>query len=186
MKLDETAAIEVLRDILEELGKTQKVIANLEIKLHERDQLIEKLCNDNQQLIAGFEEKHSRIEVKAPKPDLSEMNRELRAGLAEVTTEVAKRPAPVTRQFRILLFPENNPEKFYKMAFGRLIPWTFGFIVAWQLLSLGQKSVEAYTARQYSRNANIAADAWLKVYQTGSKTLQNKMGKAWQEAEKQN
>lgn len=186
MKLDETAATEVLRDILEELGKTQKIVENLEAKLGERDQMIESLCKENQQLIAGFEEKYSRIEVKAPKPDLSEMNQELRTGLAGVATEVAKKPVPVTRQFRVLLFPENNPEKFYKMAFGRLIPWTFGFIVAWQLLSLGQKSVEAYTARQYSKNANIAAAAWLKIYEGGSKTLQNKMGKAWREAEKQN
>lgn len=186
MKLDETAATEVLRDILEELGKTQKIVENLETKLEQRDKLIEELCKDNQQLIAGFEEKYSRIEVKAPRPDLSEMNRELRSGLSGVMTEVSKKPAPITRQFRILLFPENNPEKFYKMVFGRLIPWTFAFIIAWQLLSLGQKSVEAYSARQYSRNANIAAAAWVKVYEQGSKTLKSKMGKAWEEAEKQN
>lgn len=186
MKLDETAATEVLRDILEELGKTQKIVENLETRLQERDLLIEKLLKENQQLIAGFEEKYSRIEVKAPKPDLTEMNRELRTGLTGVMTEVAKKPAPITRQFRILFFPENNPEKFYKMVFGRLIPWAFGLVIAWQLLSLGQKSVEAYTARQYSRNANIAAAAWFKVYEAGSKTLKNKMGKAWEEAEKQN
>ena len=185
MKLDETAATEVLRDILEELGKTQKVVENLGVKLEERDKLIERLWKENEQLISGFEEKYNRIEVKAPKPDLTDMNRELHAGLANVTSEVAKRPASITRQFRVLFFPENNPEKFYKMVFGRLIPWIFSFIITYSFLSLGHKSVEAYTSHQYSRNANIAAAAWVRVYEGGSKTLQDKMGKAWKEAEKQ-
>lgn len=185
MKLDETAATEVLKDILEELERTQKIVENLGVKLEERDKLIERLCHENQLLIAGFEEKCNRIEVKAPKPDLTDMNRELHVGLEQVITEVAKKPTPIIRQLRVLLFPEDNPEKFYKMVFGRLIPWTFGFLIACSLLSLGHKSVEAYTARQYSRNANIAAAAWVKVYEGGSKTLQGKMGKAWKDVEKQ-
>jgi hypothetical protein len=36
--------------------------------------------------------------------------------------------AAVNKQWRVLLFPKTNQGQYYKIVFGRLIPWGFGFV----------------------------------------------------------
>ncbi|MBB5441084.1 hypothetical protein HDC92_004789 [Pedobacter sp. AK017] len=184
MSLDETTLTEVLKDVLEQQEKNQKVIQNLEIVLGERDQVIATLSDDNRKLIASFEEKYKKIEIKAPVPDLTPVHRELHAGMSNFVQVLEKKPMPIVRQFRFLFFPENNPEKFYRIVAGHIIPWTFGFIVAMGLIPVGRKWAEGYEAKQHSRSRDIAAAAWIEAYESGNAAMQKKLKKAYAEAEK--
>ncbi len=184
MSLDETTLTEVLKDILEQGENTQKAIQNIELKNQERDQVIATLSDDNRKLIASFEEKYKKIEIKAPVPDLTPVHHELHAGMSNFVQVLEKKPMPIVRQFRFLFFPENNPEKFYRIVARHIIPWTFAFIVAMGLIPVGRKWVEGYQAKQYNRSRDIAAAAWIEAYENGNETIKKKLKKAYAEAEK--
>jgi hypothetical protein len=184
MNLDATTVTEVLRDVLEQGENTQKAIHNIELKNQERDQVIATLSDDNRKLIASFEEKYEKIEIKAPVPDLTPVHRELREGVSSFVQVLEKKPMPIVRQFRFIFFPENNPEKFYRIVARHVIPWTFGFIVVMGLIPLGRKWAEAYQAKQYNRSRDIAAAAWLDAYESGNSTIKKKLKRAYAEAEK--
>jgi hypothetical protein len=87
-----------------------------------------------------------------------------------------------TKQWRILLFPETNQEQYYKLVFGRLIPWSFAFLASIILFRMGQSSLDAYQARQYNIEATQCIKAWNDVYQHQSPKVQASMGKAWKNA----
>lgn len=169
MKLDENAIAGVLQDILEHSEKTQKTIENLEYKLAQRDRTIEKLALDHQLLIDSFEHKYANIVVNAPKPDLS--------GVHEA---IAKKPSP--KQVRFLLFPETNQGQYYKIVFGRLIPWSFALVLVIYLFSFGDKAIDAYIASQRNTEGNICIDAWKTVFSGANENQKNKMGKAYKDA----
>lgn len=122
MNIDETALTEILKDLLEQGGQTQKTIDSLGAKIAEKDKTIEKLVKDYIQLIASFEHKNDNIVVKAPQPDLSEVSYMIKKGMHSVTEMIEKGPKPVVRQFRLTLFPEQvrSPE-YYRVMMGWLV-----------------------------------------------------------------
>ena len=180
MKLDENSITGVLQDILEHSEKTQKTIENLEHKLEQRDRTIEKLALDNQLLIDSFERKYASIQIKAPQPDLSGVRYAIDQGMIGVHEAIEKKPSP--RQVRLLLFPETNQGQYYKMVFGRLIPWSFALVAAVYFYSLTDKAIEAYTATQKNTEGNICIDAWKTAFDAASQIQKNKMGQAYKDA----
>ena len=60
--------------------------------------------------------------------------------LKQMCEKLSKIPTSATKQLRILLFPETNQGQYYKIVFGRLIPWgicllviTYLFSFRWQI-----------------------------------------------------
>src|SRR6185437_7882360 len=49
--------------------------------------------------------------------------------LNAIKAKLDNQPKPA-RQIRFLLFPETNQGQYYKIVFGRLIPWGLAFTVA--------------------------------------------------------
>ncbi|UKT63052.1 ELKS/Rab6-interacting/CAST family protein [Pedobacter mucosus] len=132
MKLEENAVAEILKDVLEQGERTQKVIENLERKLEHKDGQITSL-------IKGFEDRFTNIQVKAPAPDLSPIEDAIASGLTNIIQTIEKNPRPINRQLRLTLFPEQvrNPEYYQVMM--RWLVWivlgSLFMILGYMLLS---------------------------------------------------
>lgn len=132
MKLEENAVAEILKDILEQGEKTQKVIENLERKLEQKDGQITSL-------IKNFESRFNSIQVKAPAPDLSPIKDAIANGITNIIKTIEKNPRPITRQLRLTLFPEQvrTPEYYHVMM--RWLVWiilgSLFMILSYMLLS---------------------------------------------------
>ena len=120
MDLDETSFTEILKELAEQGRKTQKVIADLEEKLADKDNQLNNLMEESKALIASFEHKYETIEVKAPRPDLSEVNLAILKGFVGINQAIEKGPKPIIRQIRFTLFPEQvrAPEYYHAMMRG--------------------------------------------------------------------
>lgn len=128
-------------DIIERLQDTEQVLT-------EQGQRIEKL--------ESKEVKTVDIAIPDYSPELNTILQELRninkndeanqllSRVTSIQETLRKQPVPVHKQLRILLFPETNQEQYYKIVFGRLIPWGFGFIVMTYLFIWGYKAVGTY------------------------------------------
>ena len=116
----------VLTDILEEL-KQLKTLAtnNTNATLDNANRL--KVITD-------------KLESKQPiKPDINTQSIEqiILSGLARINSTMNQKPAPVKREFRILLFPEYNTSEYYRIVFGRIIFWLVMLVIAKYLYLLG-------------------------------------------------
>lgn len=180
MELDETSLMEILRDLLEHEVQTQKVIEGLENKLQDRDKVIDTLLKEHQLQMKANEQKFRGMEMK-----LNEMSMELRNGLTEIKAEVAKKPLPIHRQFRFPLFPENNPERFYNFVFKRLLWWCLALFISVCLINWGFRYIEALETQHADQNVELAAEAWIKLYETGNKATRDKMREVQRVVEKQ-
>jgi len=173
MKREETHMDEaVLTDVLTNLTEESKAI---KIFIEKQQKVIGEKDQEIKNLVRDFEQKYKSIQVIAQKPDmtatntaldqnLNKINSTLESKLANIKQSVEAGPKPINRHFRFLLFPESNTDYYYKMVFGRLIPWGFLFVVVLYLLSVGQKSIEAYQANQYNKEGNECISAWNDVY----------------------
>jgi len=123
MDLNETSMKEILQEVLEQSEKTQKTIEHLERRLADKDNQINVLIEGNRELFASFEHKYETIEVKAPQPDLSEVNLAIIKGFVGINQAIEKGPKPIVRQIRFTLFPEQvrTPEYYHLMM--RWLVW---------------------------------------------------------------
>src|SRR5437879_2320256 len=74
--------------------------------------------------------------------------------LKQINEKLDKAPKSAIKQLRIILFPETNQGQYYKIVFGRLIPWGLCLVAITYLYSLGGKAIVAYS--QHKQNQQLA------------------------------
>ena len=99
--------------------------------------------------------------------------------LKHIKDKMDKVPTSATKQLRVLLFPETNQGQYYKIVFGRLIPWGICLVVITYLYSLGGKAIDAYSAHQKYIQAAHYQRAWSYLRQIGLKKTQIAMDTAY-------
>ena len=99
--------------------------------------------------------------------------------LKQIKVKMDKVPTSATKQLRVLLFPETNQGQYYKIVFGRLIPWGICLVVITYLYSLGGKAIDAYSAHQKYIQASHYQRAWNYLRQMGLKKTQIAMDTAY-------
>lgn len=103
--------------------------------------------------------------------------------LAKISAHLEKEPKRVVKSYRFLLFPETNAGTYYKIVFGRLIPWGMLFVAIACLFSLSQQSIKAWEAYQYNQRAEQCVRAWVYMDEHGNLKIKKAMEKAWMKAE---
>ncbi len=171
------------------------------------EEIIERLQDTEQVLTeqAGRIEKLENKEVKSVDiaiPDYStELNtilQELRninnndkedqllSRVTSIQETLKKQPVPVHKQWRILLFPETDQGQYYKIVFGRLIPWAFGFIVLTYLFICGYKAEGIYqqntNSEQVQREQVYYEQEWHYLQQHSKKRTIAAMKEAWEKS----
>ncbi len=108
---------------------------------------------------------------------------QVKQALAQITAHLEKEPKPIVKSYRFLLFPETNSGTYYKIVFGRLIPWGMVFVAIAFLFSLSQQSIRAWEAYQYKERAERCVRAWIYLNDHGSLKTKKAMEKAWKKTE---
>jgi hypothetical protein len=95
-----------------------------------------------------------------------------------INKKLDNQPKPA-RQIRFLLFPETNQAQYYKIVFGRLIPWGLAFMVATYIFITGYKAIEVYRYNGDVSQPIHYERAWLYLQQHSKKKVLNAMDEAY-------
>lgn len=99
--------------------------------------------------------------------------------LSAISAKLDMLPKASHRQVRLLLFPETNQGQYYKIVFGRLIPWGLAFITATYIFITGYKAIEIYRYNDSVRQSMHYERAWLYLEQHAKKKTQSAMDEAF-------
>jgi hypothetical protein len=99
--------------------------------------------------------------------------------LNAIKVKLDKELKPTNRQIRFLLFPETNQGQYYKIVFGRLIPWGLAFILATYIFITGNKAIELYRYNDDVSQLIHYERAWLYLQQHAKKKTLNAMDEAY-------
>jgi len=132
-------------DIIERLQDTEQVLT-------EQGQRIEKLESQEVKTMDMAVPDYS-VELNTILQELRNINKnnkddQLLSRVTSIQETLKKQPVPVHKQLRILLFPETNQAQYYKIVFGRLIPWVFGLMAMTYLFIWGYKAQGIYRLNQ--------------------------------------
>lgn len=168
--------LEVFKDAMNEQLKEQQTTTK---QIEE----LAKEVKDSSQKIDGFDQKLENQKIVAPAPDTGPIRAILTDFLERITKIVADQPKTVVHQRRLLLFPETNAGQYYKIVFGRLIPWGFAFIATAYVFTLCRQYIE--TSSQTSERRyyyEVYQDAWNRLDTTLGPVGRKKMQEALQHA----
>lgn len=99
--------------------------------------------------------------------------------LKQMCEKLSKIPTSATKQLRILLFPETNQGQYYKIVFGRLIPWGICLLVITYLFSLGGRLIDAYGQHRQSEQSAHYQRAWMYLKHKAKKRTLSAMDSAY-------
>ena len=113
------------------------------------------------------------IVIKRLEEKTYQQNEELKtfvtAKMETFSSQIASHSRPVKREFRILLFPEQNTTAYYKIVFGRIIFWLVILCLAKYVYHLGDKWLTGYNDKTRYQQA------WETLYQQQPKRNQKMM-----------
>jgi hypothetical protein len=138
---------------LEEQQTTNRLVGDLISKFQELTQKIE-----------GFETKLDKKQILTVPPSTAPITRLLTDFMDQIRKIVAEQPKSIVRQWRLVLFPETNADHYYKIVFGRLIPWSLLFVVGTYVFILCRDYIESSSRigeRRYYYE--VYQDAWHRL-----------------------
>lgn len=121
------------------------VLAELKEVKQEQQKTITTLLVLNEK-VDSFEQKLLNLKETAPTdmvPVTTTMQR-----LDKINNTIESQPKSITRQFRILLFPEHGAREYYGLVFGRLLMWMFFILIATYLFMLGKEYIQIHAYRR--------------------------------------
>ncbi|MEJ6981727.1 hypothetical protein WG906_14770 [Pedobacter sp. P351] len=110
---------------------------------------------------------------------------QIKQTLANISAHIENEPKHTVKSYRLLLFPETNAGTYYRIVFGRLIPWGMVFVAIACLFSLCQQSIKAWEAYQYNKRAERCVRAWVYMDEHATKQVKKAMEKAWLKSAKE-
>jgi hypothetical protein len=162
----------------------------------EKLEAIEEVLQQVIVTINGYEKK----EIKVPEISITDYKKELRDislqlyeinqnkdnvlidKLSQQIQQLNLTKQPI-KQYRFLLFPETNQGQYYKIVFGRLIPWGILFMGLVFLFALAQKGLDGWRIKEYNQQADQYVKAWNYMNNhADSKLVKKRMDEAWAKA----
>jgi hypothetical protein len=129
--------------------------------------------------VEGFDDKLGKVQLVVPAIDTGPIVSLMEQHFEKITKILEAQPKNVVHQRRYLLFPENNTGHYYKIIFGRLIPWAIVIIIFAFLLNLGNSYLEKQSEianRRYYYETFV--DAWDRLDSTIGPAGRKKMDQA--------
>ncbi len=171
-----------------------KEIDELNQRMDGNDEIVDNLVKKNTEM----EKKVTRI-TENPVPDYSvaintilaevkEIKQNIKqseelALLKQIYERLSKVPTSATKQLRIILFPETNQGQYYKIVFGRLIPWGICLVIITYLYSLGGRAIDAYGQHRRSEKSAHYQRAWIYLKQIAKRRTLSAMDSAYSKTE---
>jgi hypothetical protein len=169
--------LEIVETVLNDMLEEQKAGNQLNRELIENVKVLAGR-------VEGFEEKLTHQKVIAQPADTKPLEKIVASGMAEISGIVENQPKKVIKQVRLLLFPETNAGQYYKIVFGRLMPWALGLILATYGFNLGKRFIERWSANsEREQQSDLVLKAWKYLYDhekaEGKKKMLDVWSKTW-------
>lgn len=163
---------EIMKTVLTEILEEQKTILQVAQKLGSGIKALEDKMD-------SFQQKFEQQKVAASPADSADVQTIVTAGISQIQRTVASQPKNITRNFRLLLFPEMYAENYYRIVFGRLLFWMMVFLFGTYLFVLGKHGLDSWTSvKQNEFELNQYKKAWHYLYQH-EKKFRRGMDSAW-------
>lgn len=108
----------------------------------------------------------------------------MNAGFDQIKSIVEARPKSITKQWRIVLFPEGDAREYYKVV-GKIFLCLLAFSVSTFLFVIGKDVFDAYPKTKYSESeVSNYRKAWTFFYNHSKRSVRQKMDSAWSKATK--
>jgi hypothetical protein len=168
--------LKILETAITELAQDQKD-TNLELVE------LAKRVKETGEKVEAFSEILTNHKVTVPATDTGPITRQNSEFFQKVSDILAAQPKNVIHQRRLLLFPADNADYYYRIIFGRLFGWAVLFLVCTYLYSLSEHYIEKSTAASNRRYYyETYQDAWNRLDSTLGPTGRKKMEEAMQKA----
>jgi hypothetical protein len=167
-----------------------KEIDELNQRMDSNDEIVDSLVKKNTEMekqVAKITENpvlDYSVAINTILTDVREIKQNIKqneelALLKQIYEKLSKGSTFITKQIRILLFPETNQGQYYKIVFGRLIPWGICLVVITYLYSLGGKAIDAYSQHKQSEQSAHYQRAWIYLKQIAKKRTLSAMDTAY-------
>jgi len=161
--------IEILETVLKDMLEEQKKANDL---TQEQNKKLASLTEKTE----TFDRRLDLLKVIAPPVDTAPIQTILKNEFQTVNQILENQPKSVIRQVRLVLFPETNPDRYYKIVFGRLVPWGIFICTAICLIPLGEQYIRTRAELQQRRYYfEVYQDAWERLDSTSTKSERLKM-----------
>jgi hypothetical protein len=168
---------EILEIVLTQVAEAQKETLQTE------QELIKEVREMNA-LLKGFDKKLEQQRIIVPPADTLFVQAMVADGIKEIRAIVAAQPKTVVHEKRFLLFPKDDYDQYYKIIFGRILPWALLFCIVFRLISLGNERLqesaklreEELKSSHYQRYYQFMYD---KSGKAGRKDLQDIWDSSW-------
>ena len=157
-----TEVLEELKELKEQQAFTQKLLMDLNSKAENHEPALSiaktEVCSFKADAIAAV------------------MNN----GFDDIKSVIAAQPRGITKQYRILLFPEHGAKEYCKIVLGWLSLLTTIILITTYLFLLGREYVNRDIAIKY-KEAEIKnyRNAWNYLYRNSKKNTRVKMDSIW-------
>jgi hypothetical protein len=134
--------------------------------------------------LQNFENKVSDIKVQSSSPiDINSLSKDISDGITSIKSVIETQPKSVIKQYRFLLFPEQNAGEYYRIVIGRLLFWVMVFLLATYLFALTRQFIDNWAiVRNNELNGNQYKKAWQYLYKNENKSGKRKMDSGWYKA----
>ncbi len=133
--------------------------------------------------VEGFEQKLNEQSVVKPITNTEPTQAMLTKFMEQIQATIMTQPKSIVRQFRILLFPEENAREYYRLVFGRILFWMMIFLIATYLFVLGKQFIENWTIiKEKQLERAQYENAWKYLYEHETKKGKKEMEEAWQKS----
>ncbi|MDQ6845613.1 MAG: hypothetical protein M3Z92_14915 [Bacteroidota bacterium] len=125
------------------------------------------LKNDN--LLIAIEKQLGNKDVAKPEINNRSIEQIISTGINNITAMIKQHPPTVKREFRVLLFPEQNTKEYYQIVFSRIIFWLVVLVIAKYIYLMGSEwIIKHYENQKYKK-------AWENLYKHQEKANQKMM-----------
>lgn len=163
---------EIMESVLTEILEEQKLAARA---TQELGATLKALAGQ----VDSFQKKLEHQKVIAPPANTKVVQEIVADGILKIQQTVAGQPKSITRNFRLLLFPEMYAENYYRIVFGRLLFWMIMLLLATYLFVMGKQGIESWRSlKEKEIDGSQYKKAWRYLYQHERKLRQG-MDSAW-------
>jgi hypothetical protein len=168
-----------INELNERMDSTDEIIDNLVKKTTE---LEKQAANVPELNIPDYTASFGKI-MEALKEIKTIVKKDEDLNLLNVISEKLDRlPKASHKQIRLLLFPETNQGQYYKIVFGRLIPWGLAFVALTYIFITGYRALELYRYKsgyESTEQCNHYRRAWLYLQLHSKKKMLSAMDEAY-------
>lgn len=124
-------------------------------------------------------------EAQGQLKSVKQLESDLITTMNKVNEKLNEEPKPQVKNFRLFLFPPDHALEYYKVVFGRLLPWTLAFFVLCYIVKLADNSIDAWKQHDYNKQNEQMAQAWIYLYDHSNKQVKKEMNNALEKSQNQ-